>query len=663
MGGLLQHAASAAADFQLNTCVSTRVVSFREINFNEDQTNFKVLPHDVEMSISRLFTIIGDANVRRNMTGLNVASRETMKKAQVLACDNLAGLDQALADVRAESEVLIVSAITDMLLAADDTGTIASSIESVLNSFKSKLISLCINRKNVMVAVAPPLYRNSPSWYQKYTPQIAGLFSAVLSNNVPANFHLLPSFCSQELLPDGAYLTPVSGLHFVLHLFDQTDALTQISSSSQEAQLYHVREFERQHEDRIVFLEQRHGRLDDRFDSKVAADAEFNDYLLNRSEEDYITVIGSKRINGDTPREWQLAAKKQMNEIFKIVLKSLRVHLDYTVSYVGNPLRYRKHGKTVYNVRLQPFDAAQRIRDLFSGFFRKHSPVPLPAVLKGVQLRNKVTLETRVRISILHQLGSKFVETNGSGSSYKVRGYEPRPLLQTFPPSGASDARPRTFTFIEAVSQLPGIFTDEGLMTIHQIIGTRHPGQLQALFVVLRDDDRSRIEELIRQQPKDRARSRPGPVVSNSGGFVSAGFGMDVQSANLSALGSLRMPPPPPPSHPPPLPQPHSSTTVSPQSEHPHRVIDEQVDRDSRRRRSSSSTSDARQKRRRSSSSSSDGRSKRYRESSDDRSRRSTKKRRSSRSTKSKKSRRRTPSSSSSTSSTRSSHRALSRER
>ena len=161
--------------------------------------------------MSRLITIIGDANIRRNMTGLNMASRDAMKTSQVLACDNLASLDTALTEVRAESSVCIVAAITDMLLAADDTGTIASSIESVLLSFKSKVLSLCAARPNLIVAVAPPLYRNRPLWYQKYLPQISGLFSTILSNDHPATFGLLPSFCSQETLPDGVYLTPVSG--------------------------------------------------------------------------------------------------------------------------------------------------------------------------------------------------------------------------------------------------------------------------------------------------------------------------------------------------------------------------------------------------------------------------------------------------------------------
>ena len=578
--------------------------------------------------MSRLVSIIGDANIRRNMTGLNIASRDAMKTSQVLACDDLNSLDGALSQVRSESTVCIIAAVTDMLLAADDTGTISSSIESVLRTFKSKIIPLCVARPNLLVAVVPPLYRNRPFWYQKNLPQISGLFSAILTNDHPANFRLLPSFCSQETLPDGVYLTPVSGLHYVLHVFDQAEVLVESLTRTSDAQMYHVQELGRQHDDRIVFLEQRHGHLDERFDLKVARDAEFNDYMLNRAEEDFVTIIGSKRIPGETPREWQIAAKRQMNEIFKLILKSNRVHLDYTVVYVGNPLRYRKQGKTVYNVRLNSAEVARRFRDLFSGYFRHHSPLPLPAILKGVSLRNKITLETRVRISIMHQLGAQFVESNGPGSSYKVKGFDSRPLLQTFPPSGASGSRPQTFTFVEAATQLPGVFTDDGLVSIHQKIGTRHQGQLQAIFIVLRDDDRGRIDQLIRQQPRDRGQPRPGVSVTTSGNVADHGSGMDVQSANLSTLGALRLPPPPPP----PLPAAKTGGAVAKES--PVVPCSEQK----RRRSSSSSTSDERSKRPRKSSSDSPKRTK---------SKKSSSTRSHHRSRGSRKSRRRSPSSSS----------------
>lgn len=74
------------------------------------------------MSASRLFSIIGDANVTR--TGLNMASREVMGNAQVLECVSMATMDQALTDIRPESEALIVACITEFLLCGGDCGTI-----------------------------------------------------------------------------------------------------------------------------------------------------------------------------------------------------------------------------------------------------------------------------------------------------------------------------------------------------------------------------------------------------------------------------------------------------------------------------------------------------------------------------------------------------------
>ena len=197
---------------------------------------------------------------------------------------------QPWSEVRPESSVCIVAAITEMLLTADNTGTVASSIESVLHSFKSRLITLCNARPSLTVLVAPPLFRQRPFWYQKNLPQISGLFSSILSNDHPGNFGLLPSFCSQDLLPDGIYLTPVSGLHYVLHLFDQTDLQLSAAEMSGTAQFNQVKETIRHHEDRMVFLEIQNQQLQQRVSRKIAVDAEFDDWVTNRSEEDWLVI-------------------------------------------------------------------------------------------------------------------------------------------------------------------------------------------------------------------------------------------------------------------------------------------------------------------------------------------------------------------------------------
>ena len=92
------------------------------------------------MSVSRLFTVIGDSNVRDNMTSLNMASREMMRHAQLIACPSLSGLGTALAEVRAESNVCVFAGMTQLLLSTEECSTIYATIDPVLASLKEELI-------------------------------------------------------------------------------------------------------------------------------------------------------------------------------------------------------------------------------------------------------------------------------------------------------------------------------------------------------------------------------------------------------------------------------------------------------------------------------------------------------------------------------------------
>ena len=101
--------------------------------------------------MSRLITVVGDDNVRRNMTGLNIASRESMKNAQVIDCSKLATFDDALGSVRADSTVCIEASITEFLMASGDCGTIFSTIDPILATFTQKLHDFCAHRQALRV--------------------------------------------------------------------------------------------------------------------------------------------------------------------------------------------------------------------------------------------------------------------------------------------------------------------------------------------------------------------------------------------------------------------------------------------------------------------------------------------------------------------------------
>ena len=99
--------------------------------------------------MSRLISIIGDANVRRNMTGLNLGSREVMKNAQVIDYSAPASFESVFKEIRPEAEVCIIAALTDLILSGGDSGTIFASIDPILTSFRAKVFILCDAKPNL----------------------------------------------------------------------------------------------------------------------------------------------------------------------------------------------------------------------------------------------------------------------------------------------------------------------------------------------------------------------------------------------------------------------------------------------------------------------------------------------------------------------------------
>ena len=333
---------------------------------------------------------------------------------------------------------------------------------------------------------------------------------------------------------------------------------------SGEAQFTQVRESVRHHDDRMAFIENRHSQLQSQVDLKVAVDSEFNDWMLNRSEEDWFTVKGLPRLSKVASSEWQDAARRQVADLIKHVLHLHKARVDFVVLLVINPFRHVTTGPTTYNVRLNSASASQKIRDLFSGFFRRNHPVKLPQDLRGVSLRNKITKETKIRIEILRAQGELYKASN-PGSSYHLRGYDSRPLLAIYPPQ-KSGGQQRTYNFVQAATTLSSRFSDDHLIQIYQVVGNSCMGKLRSMFIVLNDDDRDRCAQLVTQSRGSRGRRGPavpqpgsgsgpgssatvhfGPIQSSHGSVHGEGSGVGLEAGFLS---SLRSAPPPPPTSP-----------------------------------------------------------------------------------------------------------------
>ena len=243
------------------------------------------------MSQLRLFSVLGDNNVVQNMTTLNMASRESMQKAQLISCPALRDLPSAIDQIRSEANVFLYAAITEHLLAAPEGNTIYSTVDP-------------------------------------------------------------------------------------------------------------------------IFSEIRDSQLTHEYSLKVAADAEFSDWVENRADEDWMTVQGLPRLQAKDGSDWQVQVKRQIRDLVKQVQQVNRVNFSFEIVYVHNPLRKRTTGPTLYNVQLGSVETSRRIRELYSGFFRRNNPHKLPSNLKGIGIRNKVTIGTRIRVAIMRQLGANYKASN-----------------------------------------------------------------------------------------------------------------------------------------------------------------------------------------------------------------------------------------------------------
>ena len=85
------------------------------------------------------------------MTTLNMASRHSMKKAQVISCPPLTDLAATLNEIRSESTVCIYAGMTGQLLSATEGNTIYSTIDPILAQLRDHLFKLCSVRPALQV--------------------------------------------------------------------------------------------------------------------------------------------------------------------------------------------------------------------------------------------------------------------------------------------------------------------------------------------------------------------------------------------------------------------------------------------------------------------------------------------------------------------------------
>ena len=435
------------------------------------------------MANQLVFSLVGDSNVKRHMSPTNCRDSE-MREAQVLVCTRRETFQQSLRSIRKESNVCVVSCVSNFLTASDDSSeTLSIRVDPVLEDFSS-IITSCQANPERRYLVSPPMYRQFPLWYRDGLPEVLARFSSASRSTQPsvANLGLLPSFPTPAFEADGVHLNAYSGYEFVLHLFDSSRKLIASLSSPDQVRESVATEATRLLEDRVVALEQDHRRLNRTVELKTAIDSELEDFRANERMLDCVVISGLSAIPGRlSGKDWYERAKQDSHTVLELVLGT-----GVDIVSVRNSTGMAPNAPTTYTVQLSSVEVASSIRTKFGSFFSGGRD-NRPSSLSHISIQNSVTKATRIRISILKLLAKRYEGSNPGGKA-RVIGYQPRPLLRITPPETSKDRRVRSFNFIEAVQKFPTHFSESEVESITRRAYAGFPGKLRTLFVVLSDD-------------------------------------------------------------------------------------------------------------------------------------------------------------------------------
>ena len=431
--------------------------------------------------MSRNFALIGDSNLKRFVTMVNRRACPALGSAQVLNCGKLVVFEQILSEIRPEADVCVVACLTNFLTdAADNTLSASVRVEAGLQEAHRLIRDVCQADPDRFIIIHPPMYRTCPLWYRDGLPEILTKFSSVFSVDRPDNCLIMSGFATPDFDSDGVHLTPSSGLEYIFHLFDASEAaIAQMKRSVPEA-ISHSSEASRVLEDRVMALEQDHRRLNRSFELSSAISAEREDFQENIRNEIYFMVSGLPLIKDLRGKDWM---DKAILDVQGVILALLGREPKIVVVHNASG---RKDTVARYSVRMESAAVSQEIRFKFGSFFVGGKD-KRPEALKAVSISNKVTPGTQVRIMILKLLARRYLNANPDARA-KVIGYEARPLLKLTPADTSVQHRVKSYNYIEAISKLPTCFTVSELRPIIAKARIHFRGSLRQIFGVLTDD-------------------------------------------------------------------------------------------------------------------------------------------------------------------------------
>jgi hypothetical protein len=442
--------------------------------------------------------LVGSSNVYRYY---NRGEYPNFNEYLSARCTDIKSFEAIMTNLGKNDKEVIVSVLENFI---DKAGSTESSDEgwalevgaTIEKFFKIIRESATRNPETKMVIV-DPIWRPKLAWYQNIFDDIVTTCKESVANmkkNNITRIEAIPEGC-QQFETDQVHLTAESAKIFIEGILKNSEIFfraPQVDLGEEDNEM--PSDVDVEDDD----VESRLGRLEKHVKARQANDnlvldrlREEGDATANKLKEDRVVITGitSKAVPPTDPEQRKTWIKKIASDIFE----SLIPGFDGKIHYVNQAKNKGTHIPLI-EVKLDSVDNATKIRKAFAE--KKKLNVDLGRIF----VSNCVGLSTRVRVDILKAIARKI---SNKDTSAHVVAFISRPVMHV-KLAGST----KTFTFVDAVAQYGNIMSQFELADAYRRAGTSFKGQMEQMFVILREKGGHQHEQQQQRQWQQRQNRR-----------------------------------------------------------------------------------------------------------------------------------------------------------
>jgi len=421
---------------------------------------------------------------------------KTGRNYKMVKCTTDESFEAHMSNLSPVNRFVLISTIENFL-ADEVTNEVEpeAEITHCLNTFLKTVEDASVKLPDTKFCIVMPTQRPCHQWYQDRVKEIEEkMMAGIKTIQVKLGFSKIMGIecspeSSQDFEPDGVHLTEPSMKIFLSHILYEAESFFAGgqgygASAEDEEEVEVVRSVE----ERLEFLERAHKKqvkMNFANNLMMARAREEIDSIGNRAKEDRVVISGLK--SKSVPPSEMRARIDWLKELAMKIFNELIPNFPGKIFYLSQG-KQAELPIPMIEVKLDKPEHALAIRKAFA---LKRKSKSLPSDLESLFITNCVNLATRVRIDILKAIARKV--SNDKDLAY-VSGFISRPMMHIKKAGSAQNVRPlKSFTFIDSVTRFHGALNKDDLVAAYERAGRAFQGQLEPNFVVLNDEDQTRI--------------------------------------------------------------------------------------------------------------------------------------------------------------------------